>query len=178
MPTCRFSDVSLPFFPTSQLSLMALPLVCFTNLPKSKSLPPWGHLSYENAAVDDDKCFNQLAYCSEQVVEPWGTVACERQSHNLNDYSSRDDKDSWLRAVSCWGLLSEKSDDRWLEKNIYKLRMVLKHQTLTIHRTIIQILSFKVIQYLFNVSESKKTNIGSWFLDYPCCCEIIWFKPC
>ena len=38
-------------------------------------------------------------------------------THNLNDYSSRRDKDSWLCAVSCWGLLSE---DRWVEANIYK----------------------------------------------------------
>lgn len=69
------------FLPTSHLSLMALPLVCFTVLQKSRTLPPWGHLSYENAAVDDDECFNQLAYCSEQVVGPWGTVGCERQWH-------------------------------------------------------------------------------------------------
>lgn len=70
-----------PVFSPSHLTLMALPLVRFTVLQKSRTLPPRGHLYYENAAVDDDECFNQLAYCSEQVVEPWGTVACERQWH-------------------------------------------------------------------------------------------------
>ncbi len=117
--------------PTSHLSLMALPLVCFTVLQKSRTLPPWGHLSYENAAVDDDECFNQLAYCSEQVVEPWGTEApWKAVTHNLNDYSSRHDKDSWLCAVSCWGLKSEKSEGHWLEMNLYELRMMWKHQSL------------------------------------------------
>lgn len=72
-------DVSSSFFSTSHLSLIALPLVCFTVLQKSRTLPPWGHLSYENVAVDDNECFNQLAYCSEQVVGPSGTVACESQ---------------------------------------------------------------------------------------------------
>lgn len=67
--------------------------------------------SYENVAVDDDKCFNQLAYCSEQVAEPWGTVARERQRHTTWMITPVGDKDSWLCAACCGGRLSEKSDD-------------------------------------------------------------------
>lgn len=164
---CLRLTFSVFFPPTSHRSLMAFPLVCFTVLQKSRTLLPWGHLSYEKAAVDDDECFNQLAYCSEQVVEPWGTVACERQWHiTWMITPAGTTRTPWLCAASCWGLLSEKGEDHWLE---IKPRTIWKHQIfITAHNNIILSLKSRKFYALF-VFWWMESPDDSW--------AVIWFVP-
>lgn len=101
------------FFPT--FHLLALLLVCFTILLKSRTLSSLGE-----PFIREHGCgwwmFQSISLLLGTSGKAQGDCSLWKAvTHNLNDYSSRHEEDSWLCAVSCWGLLIEKSEDHWLK---------------------------------------------------------------